>query len=62
VSAIGRAIESDIPVLVGVGKASLDAFGEFSGGLAQALPADLDKILDWCRAAAATQPDARKRA
>lgn len=62
VSAIGRAIESDIPVLVGVGKASLDAFGEFSGGLAHALPADLDNILDWCRTAVATQPDQRKRA
>lgn len=62
VSAIGRAIEHDVPVLVGVGKASLPAFREFSGGMAHALPAELDKILDWCRAAAAARHGARRRA
>ena len=47
VSAIGKAVEAEIPVLVGVGKASLDAFQAFAGGLAQPLPADPGAILRW---------------
>ena len=47
VSAIGKAVEADIPVLVGVGGASLEAFQSFSGGIAQALPADVGAILNW---------------
>lgn len=48
VTAIAKAVEADVPVLVGVGKASLDAFQAFCGGDANALPADADAIMDWC--------------
>ncbi|WP_370399418.1 DUF2478 domain-containing protein [Sulfitobacter sp. JB4-11] len=48
VSAISKAVERDIPVLVGVGNGSLGAFKDFSGGLAEQLPADTDAILKWC--------------
>ena len=34
VTAIAKAVEADVPVLVGVGKASLDAFHTFCGGQA----------------------------
>ncbi len=51
VSAIAAAMEHGVPVLVGVGGASLDAFETFAEGLAETLPADTDAILDWCRAA-----------
>ena len=54
VSAIGAAVEGGIPVLVGVGPGNLKAFEEFSDGLATALPAEPDAILDWCRASADT--------
>lgn len=52
VSVIAAALEHDIPVLVGVGKASLDAFNTFAGGMAEALPADPDKIHHWYQASA----------
>lgn len=55
-SAIGTALEHDIPVLVGVGAANRAAFEGFAGGLAQALPADADALYDWCRAAIADTP------
>lgn len=50
---IGRALELDIPVLVGVGNASRKDFEEFAGGLAEALPADSAAIREWCLAAVA---------
>jgi hypothetical protein len=46
---IGAALEAGIPVLVGVGGASLEAFDTFAGGLAESLPPDIDKVCDWCR-------------
>lgn len=48
-AAIGAALERDIPVLVGVGAASRDAFDLFAGGLAKLLPPDQDVILQWSR-------------
>ena len=50
-SVIGRAMERDIPVLVGVSSINLAAFETFAGGLAEELPADLSAILDWCAGA-----------
>ena len=50
VSVIAAALEHDIPVLVGVGKASLDAFNTFAGGMAEALPADPNQIRHWYQA------------
>lgn len=52
-SVIGRAMSEDVPVLVGVGRASIDAFDSFAGGLAETLPADSDAIVDWCRSVVA---------
>jgi len=51
VSAIGGAVEHSVPVLVGVGLSNQDAFAEFTGGTAEALPADRFTILAWCREA-----------
>lgn len=55
VSAIGKALEQGIPVLVGVG--SSEAFDTFAGGLAERLPADPDAIRDWCLAAMSEDQD-----
>jgi hypothetical protein len=59
VSAIGKALEEGIPVLVGVGVAgaSREAFDTFSGGLAETLPADPDSIREWCLAAMSEDQD-----
>ncbi len=46
---IGKAVEHDIPVLVGVGKGSLDSFAEFAQGLAETIPPVENSILKWCR-------------
>lgn len=47
VSAIANATEADIPVLVGVGASSLEAFQSFAGGFVQPLRADTEAILNW---------------
>lgn len=49
-TAIAAALEQDIPVLVGMsgGADNKAAFAEFSAGLADALPADVDAIVAWC--------------
>ena len=47
---IGKALALDIPVLVALSRANLDGFAAFAEGLEQALPPDVDAILDWCRA------------
>ncbi len=52
VSAIGKALEHDVPVVVGVG-ASGTAFAAFEGGLAVRLQPNLEAIVDWCLAATA---------
>lgn len=46
---IGKALERDIPVLVGVG-ASRENFDKFAAGLATDLPANPDAINAWCLA------------
>ncbi len=53
VSAIAKALEQGIPVLVGVGvgAASREAFDNFAEGLAETLPTDPDTIREWCLAA-----------
>ena len=51
VSAIGNAVEQNIPVLDGVGGANQDAFAAFTGGAVETLPADRYSILAWCREA-----------
>ena len=45
---IGAAVERDIPVLVGVGGASREAFDAFAGGLADEVHPDVDSIEAWC--------------
>lgn len=48
---IGSALEQGVPVLVGVGGASIDAFEGFAGGLAVALADDAQVIFDWVQSA-----------
>ncbi|KAE9625065.1 DUF2478 domain-containing protein [Parasedimentitalea maritima] len=50
-AAIGGALERNVPVLVGVGRASRDDFDTFAGGLAELVPANSEAILNWCRTA-----------
>lgn len=45
---IGEAICQDIAVLVGVNALNLPAFEAFAGGMAEALPADMAYVTDWC--------------
>ena len=47
---IGEALAREIPVITAVNAGNLDAFLEFAEDLAEPLPADVDGILDWCRA------------
>ena len=46
---IGTALAEEVPVLVGVTEAKLDDFREFSDGLAEELPCELDHLFAWCR-------------
>lgn len=46
---IAAALESGLPVLVGVSRLNLEAFLDFCGGMAEALPAQSGPVLDWCR-------------
>lgn len=48
---IGAALEQDIPVLVGVGRATRAAFDTFVDGLAVELEPDQDVIQKWCQSA-----------
>lgn len=48
VCAIAAAVEAEIPVLVGVNALNLEAFLEFCGGMATALPADRAIVRKWC--------------
>ncbi|WP_127104819.1 DUF2478 domain-containing protein [Pararhodobacter zhoushanensis] len=52
---IGDALAQDIPVLLGLKPLNLPGFEEFAQGLAEALPGDLETMLDWCRAQAAAE-------
>lgn len=44
---IGRALELGVPVLVGANKLNVDALVEFCGGMAEALPAEPERLLHW---------------
>ncbi len=44
---IGTALDHGVPVLVGVGGASVESFKSFAGGLAARLPGEESAILDW---------------
>lgn len=52
---IAKALESDMPVLVGVNGLNLRPFLTFSDHLAKCLPADVDPIVEWCLAACNTR-------
>ncbi|NVO58052.1 DUF2478 domain-containing protein [Rhodobacteraceae bacterium B1Z28] len=47
-SVLGKALEHDVPVLVGAGTAGVEAFQAFSGGLAKGLPDNVTALRDWC--------------
>ncbi|WP_420569618.1 DUF2478 domain-containing protein [Thalassovita sp.] len=49
-AAIGAALSEGIPVIIGVGRAKLPAFIEFSGDFGEELPHDMDALHAWCRA------------
>ncbi len=44
---IGEALAAGVPVVTGVGRASLAGFEAFAGGMARRLPADAQAILAW---------------
>ncbi|SHJ50216.1 Nucleoside-triphosphatase THEP1 [Shimia gijangensis] len=44
---IARALELGVPVLVGANKLNVDALVEFCGGIAEPLPAEPDRLLQW---------------
>jgi hypothetical protein len=48
VPVIGEAVCLAMPVLVGVNALNLPAFEAFAGGMAEALPADMAYVSDWC--------------
>lgn len=48
---IGEAAAAGIPVIVGLNETNRPAFEAFTGGAAEALPADRQAILDWVEAA-----------
>lgn len=58
VSVIGEAVDRGVPVLVGVGGASLEAFHSFAGGMAETLSDDQDVLRAWCDAAISARRDA----
>ncbi len=55
-SAIEAAIANDLPVLLSVNANYREAFDAFCGGEAVVLPADIDAVTAWCRAAAQPSP------
>ncbi len=52
-AAIGAAMERGIPVLVGVGEGSREAFDAFADGMAENLSPNADVIYKWCHEALA---------
>lgn len=49
--AIATALDRGIPVIVGTNALNIDAFHEFTGGLADPLPADLNSLRTWAEQA-----------
>ncbi|MCP5073175.1 MAG: DUF2478 domain-containing protein [Rhodobacteraceae bacterium] len=56
---IGKALERDIPVLVGLGSPSRAAFDAFVDGLAVELPPDKEAIRKWCLSVMPSKPRAQ---
>lgn len=46
-SVIGQALDHNVPVLVGVGAANIEAFESFAAGMAQQLSCDITSLTDW---------------
>lgn len=46
---IAKAIESGVPVLIGLSDTHRAAFEDFTGAPANLLPADEEQVLSWCR-------------
>lgn len=44
---IGKAMEREIPVIVGLSRLNAPEFGDFTGGLAQQVAPELDALLGW---------------
>jgi hypothetical protein len=51
---IAKAIEADIPVIIGVPVRNLDTWRDFAGDLALELPADFDRVQRWLNGARGT--------
>jgi hypothetical protein len=49
---IARALEMEVPVLMGLNRANLDGFEDFAGGVAEVLAADPEVLRVWCQGAA----------
>lgn len=47
---IGEALAAGIPVLTAVNAGNVEAFEAFAEGFGDRLPADVDRIVDWCLA------------
>jgi hypothetical protein len=47
--ALALAVEKGVPVLTAVRAPYVDAWAEFHGGMAAALPPELSRVLSWCR-------------
>jgi len=48
---IAKAIELEVPVLVGLSQLNVDAFHDFTGGLGEAVQPNLAELLGWCQTA-----------
>ncbi|MBE9477441.1 MAG: DUF2478 domain-containing protein [Proteobacteria bacterium] len=44
---VAEALSQDIPVITGVNKQNLEAFLEFTGGMAEQVPATVDDLSNW---------------
>jgi hypothetical protein len=53
-SLIAKAIDADIPVIIGVPVRNLDTWRDFAGDLALELPADFDRVRRWLNGARGT--------
>jgi hypothetical protein len=61
-SSVARAIDLGLPVLTAVRPPYDEAWADFHGGLATALPTDMEAVLAWCRNAVAGRSAARANA
>lgn len=52
---LGEALLAGVPVLLGVSRLNLEACKQFAGDVFTLLPADIDHVVDWCKARALVQ-------